>query len=567
MSTTGLKVPRNIMINDLVSGLVMAVVNIPGALANGLLAGVNPVFGLYSMMAGTTVAAVFTSSVIMNVDSTSATALATFDALSGTSADQQLVYLVVLGLLVGLFMLVFGLLKLGFLVRFISNSVMTGFLAGLGVLTILGQVGDLTAYYSDAGNKVTRAIDTILHPQEIDLATLAVGLLTIVLILGVDRTRFTKYSFLVAVFLTTAVVTALEPQTVAVVGDTTEILRSLPSLNLPDLSLVPAMLLPALTIAVIALVQAAGVSGSIPNPDGEYPDPSGDFRGQGAGNVAVGLVGGIPVGGSVSGTIMIQNMGGKSRWANIFTGIFVAVAVLLIAPFIEKIPMATLAGLLITVGFSMINVPRIETVWNTGSVPMGIMGITFVTTLFAPLQVAVGLGVILHIMLYVYRSAEQVRVERIVIESDGSAVEVETPEKLPSDEIVILEPFGSLFFAGAAEFEEDLPDVGDARHTVVIIRLRDRDEVGSTFIRALERYTRLLQAQDNLLMLVGLNQQVVDQLERTDLLDLIGRENVFLAQPRYRASLEQALARARSWQAQHDGHNTDAVAQADDLVE
>jgi SulP family sulfate permease len=552
MSTAGLKVPRKILINDLISGLVMAVVNIPGALANGLLAGVNPVFGLYSMMAGTTVAAVFTSSVIMNVDSTSATALATFDALSGTSADLQLAYLVVLGLLVGLFMLVFGLLKLGFLVRFISNAVMTGFLAGLGVLTILGQVGDLTAYYSDAGNKVTRTIETILRWQEIDMVTLVVGLLTILLILAVDRTRFAKYSFLVAVFLTTALVTALEPQTVAVVGDTTEILRSLPSLNLPDLSLVPALLLPALTIAIIALVQAAGVSGSIPNPDGEYPDPSGDFRGQGAGNVAVGLVGGVPAGGSVSGTIMIQNMGGKSRWANIFTGIFAAVAVLLVAPFIEKIPMATLAGLLISVGFSMINVPRIETVWNTGPVPLGIMGITFVTTLFVPLQMAVGLGAILHIMLYVYQSAEQVRVERIIIESDGSAVEAETPEKLPSDEIVILEPFGSLFFAGAAEFESDLPDVGDARHTVVIIRLRDRDEVGSTFIRALERYTRLLQAQDNLLMLVGLNQQVIEQLERTDLLDLIGKENVFLAQPRYRASLEQALARAQAWQAQHD---------------
>ena len=211
MSTAGLKVPRKILINDLISGLVMAVVNIPGALANGLLAGVNPVFGLYSMMAGTTVAAVFTSSVIMNVDSTSATALATFDALSGTSADQQLAYLVVLGLLVGLFMLVFGLLKLGFLVRFISNAVMTGFLAGLGVLTILGQVGDLTAYYSDAGNKVTRTIETILRWQEIDMVTLVVGLLTILLILAVDRTRFAKYSFLVAVFLTTALVTALEP--------------------------------------------------------------------------------------------------------------------------------------------------------------------------------------------------------------------------------------------------------------------------------------------------------------------------------------------------------------------
>ena len=102
-----------------------------------------------------------------------------------------------------------------------------------------------------------------------------------------------------------------------------------------------------------------------------------------------------------------------------------AVAVLLIAPFIEKIPMATLAGLLVSVGFSMINVPRIENVWHTGPMPLSIMIITFVATLFAPLQVAVGLGVVLHILLYVFRSAEKVRIEQIIFQSDGAAVESE----------------------------------------------------------------------------------------------------------------------------------------------
>jgi SulP family sulfate permease len=548
----GLRVPRKILVNDLIAGLVMAVVNIPGALANGLLAGVNPVFGLYSMIAGTTVAAVFTSSVIMNVDSTSATALATLDGLSGIPADQHLEHLVVLGLLVGLFMLAFGFLNLGFLVRFISNSVMTGFLSGLGVLTILGQVGDVSGYYSEAGNKVVRTIDTILHWREIDLPTLAVGLLTIVIILGVNRSRLEKYSLLVAVFLATVLVAVLNPETVAVVGDTTEILRSLPSLNLPDLSLVPAMILPALAIAIIALVQAAGVSGSVPNPDGDYPDPSGDFRGQGAGNVAVGLVGGIPVGGSLSGTFLIQSVGGKSRWANIFTGVFAASAVLLIARFIEAIPMPTLAGLLIVVGFSMINVPRIQTVWHTGPAPMTIMVITFVATLFAPIQVAVAAGVALHIVLYVFRSAEAVRIERIILQDDGTFVEDTVPEELPTGEIVVLQPIGNLFFAGVAEFEEHLPDVGEAQQTAVIIRLRDRDEVGSTFIRAIRRYAESLQAGANKLMLEGVNEQVQEQLERTDLLDLIGDENVFLAQPQFGAALRQAVAAAEAWVAQNE---------------
>ncbi len=115
------------------------------------------------MIAGTTVAALFTSSVIMNVDSTSATSIATGDFMASISSADQQGYLVVLGILVGLWMLAFGVLKLGFLVRFISNSVMTGFLSGLGVLTILGQVGDLTGYYSEASNKVFKTIDTIIN--------------------------------------------------------------------------------------------------------------------------------------------------------------------------------------------------------------------------------------------------------------------------------------------------------------------------------------------------------------------------------------------------------------------
>jgi SulP family sulfate permease len=544
---SGLKVPRKILINDLIAGLVMAVVQIPGAVANGILAGVNPVFGLYSMIVGTTVAAIFTSSVIMNVDSTSATALATGEAVGGFSTEEQLGYLVVLGILVGLFMLVFGLLKLGFLVRFISNAVMTGFLSGLGVLTILGQVGDLTGFYSDAGNKVFRTIDTLINFQEIHLVSLAIGVLTIVIIFLVGRTRFNRYSLIVALVVSTVLVLVLDLETIAVVGDSTEIPRSLPIPRLPNLALVPAMILPALAIAIIALVQAAGVSQSVPNPDGQYPDPSGDFRGQGIANILAGSTGAIPVGGSLSGTTLIKNIGGISRWANIFTGLIAAIIVLIFAPLIEILPMPALAGLLIMVGVSMINTHRIETVWNTGSAPVAIMVITFAFTLFTPIQVAVLVGILLHILIYVFRSAEAVRIERIYVQPDGSYIEAETPSDLPSGEILILNPIGSLFFAGAAEFEEHLPEVGDAQGSVVIIRLRDRDEAGSTFIRILERYANALKAQGNLLMLTGLNNHVFEQLEKTDLIELIGEENIFPAEPRFGATVDKAVRAAETW--------------------
>jgi SulP family sulfate permease len=552
LTTSGLRVPRPIFVSDLITGLVNAIVSIPGGIANGILAGVNPVYGLYSIMVGTPIAALFTSSVIMNVDATSATSIATLDALAGIPEEQELAYLVVLGLLVGLFMIVFGVLKLGFLVRFISNSVITGFLSGLGLLTILGQVGDLTGYYSDADQKVFQAVDTIIHWQQIDWVTLTVGLATIAIVVGLDRTRFGRYGFAVAVVVTTVLVAILNLESVAVVGDTTTIPRSLPALNLPQLSLVPAMIMPALVIAIIALVQAASVSQSIPNPDGEFPDPSGDFRGQGVANVAVGFVGGIAVGGSVSGTIQVQSIGGRSRWANIFTGVFATICVLLIAPFIEFIPLPTLAGTLIVVGVQMINVPRIQTVWHTGWIPSATMIITLVITLFAPLQVAVGIGVLLSVVMFIYRSAEAVQIKRVVPQPDGTFIDDDVPEVLPSAEIVALLPVGSLFFAGAAEFEEHLPEVGEAQRTVVIIGLRDRDEIGSTFVRIIERYAKQLDGSGNKLMLAGMNDRIIQQLRRTELMELLGKEDIIPAEPQYFGPLNKALAKARLWIAAED---------------
>jgi SulP family sulfate permease len=547
MNNSGLRVPRAVLTKDLVAGLVMAIVNVPGALANGLLAGINPVYGVYSMIAGTTVAALFTSSVIMNVDSTSATSIATGGFLAGITSEEQQGYLVVLGILVGLWMLTFGLLKLGFLVRFISNSVMTGFLSGLGVLTILGQVGDITGYYSEAPNKVFKTIDTLIHWQEIDPSTLILGIITIGIVVLVSRTKFDRYAFAVAVVGVTMLAFLPIFDSVLLVGETTEIPRGLPRPSLPDLSLVPGLILPALTIAIIALVQGAGVSQSTPNPDGEYPDPSGDFRGQGAANISVGFFSGIPVGGSLGNTTMIKTIGGISRWVNIFTGIFAAVILLFFAPFIEILPLTTLAGLLVVVGFSMINKGRITTVWNTGAIPSIVFLVTFTATLFLDLQVAVGIGVILTFLLQIYKSAEKVRIESVRPDPDGGYIEIEAPDILPSGEVVVLQPIGSLFFAGTAEFEEHLPDVGEAHHSVAILRLRDRDEVGSTFIRAVRRFAEELHAGGNILKLVGISQHVWDQLEKTGLIDMIGRENVYRAEPKYAASLEKALEDANQW--------------------
>ena len=166
--------PKNLK-RDAVAGTVLGIESVPDGLASGLLAGVNPLAGLYGYLYGTRGGSFFTSSSFMAVQATGAMAIIVADA-GLDSFEDPATALYTLTILTGIVMAVAGLLRLGFVLRFISNAVMTGFLSGLGVLTVLGQVGDLTNYYSEAGNKVFRAIDTFLHFGQIDLPTLFIGL-------------------------------------------------------------------------------------------------------------------------------------------------------------------------------------------------------------------------------------------------------------------------------------------------------------------------------------------------------------------------------------------------------
>ncbi len=183
-----LRISRATLSSDLVAGLTFALVNIPQAMAHALLAAVNPVFGLYTLMLATPVGALFTSAVFMNVSTTSALAVAAGDTLVAYPSDERGTVLVTLVLLIGVFQILLGLLRLGWITRFIPFSVMTGFMTGVAVLIIIGQLGDFTGYYSGSTGKINQVADLVLNRESIEWVTLAIGLLTILLIywLGIN---------------------------------------------------------------------------------------------------------------------------------------------------------------------------------------------------------------------------------------------------------------------------------------------------------------------------------------------------------------------------------------------
>ena len=263
--------------------------------------------------------------------------------------------------------------------------------------------------------------------------------------------------------------------------------------------------------------------------------------------MATSLVGGIPAGGSVSGTVLMVSAGAKSRWANIFVGLFVALIVLLIGPLVERVPMPALAALLIVAGFQSLRVEQAVMAWKTGRISRLVMGVTFVATLVVPLQFAVLFGVALSILLNTIRQSNKVMVTQWVLQPEGFPIEQPPPQRLPSQQLTILHIYGSLFFAAAKNIEEMLPAIGDATRSVVAINLRGKSEIGSTFVTVLQRYSQALQARQGKLMLVGVDPLLRDQLAKTGVLRLIGDENVFVAEPQLGAALNQAVAAAHAW--------------------
>ena len=548
-----LRINKATLATDLIAGLTFALVNIPQAMAHALLAAVNPVFGLYTLMLATPVGALFTSATFMNISTTSALAVAAGDTLIAYPSGERATVLATLVIMIGIFQVILGLFRLGWVTRFIPFSVMTGFMTGVAVLIIIGQLGDFTGYYSDASGKISQLADLLLNRDSIEWATLAIGVLTILLIYGLGATRLSKFSLVFALLLASGTAVLLNEffaTSIKLVGDIADVPPSLPKLVLPDLSLISQLIIPAIAVGIIGLVQGAGVSQTFPNSDGKFSDVSRDFFGQGTANLAAGFFGGIPAGGSSSGSALMISAGARTRWANIFGGIAVALVVLLFANLVEQVAMPALAGLVIVAGVQMINVKAIQSVWQTSTIARTIMLITFGTTLIMPLQYAVFLGVAISILLFVLQQSNTLKIVEWVAQESGWPVERPAPKQLKSESVTVLFIYGSLFYAAADNFEKSLPAVEDARRAVVILLMRGFEDIGSTVTEVLRRYTQALQGNEGKLLLVGVAPALQGQLQRTGMIDLIGEENIFLATTTIGESGNAALRAARNWLAE-----------------
>ncbi len=554
--TDGARTGRKSSAGNIIGGFVAGLYSVPEGIGYASLAGVSPMLGIYAGMVPVAVAAAATGSVLLMSTLTSAIALTMGGILDATgyTGDQITQAVVTMSLLAGILMFVLGALKLGKVVNYVSNAVMTGFVMGVAILIMVGKFDDIFGYDpTEYTNKVVKALDILLHPGDWDYATTVVGIGTIVAAFALKAIpRLERYALVLVVFLGTAIVWILQIDTL-LISDEATIPTGLAALpipsvsTLPDPSMIPTLLLGSFSVAVVALAQGAGIRPAFPNPDGSRSSSSRDFLGQGLGNVAGAFFQSTPTGGSLSRTAVSADGGSTSRVAGYVAAATVVILVVVFGTVVGQIPEAVIGGLLFVIGVELVmgRMPDARLAWRTGTTSRALFAITLVLTLTVPLQWAIVGGAILSLLAFVGSSGSHVDLRRATRDELGWRLSDDIPSTLSPDQPVVLQYGGPNFFADVAGFADQLPEPDPTAPGVLVIDIGALEHFSSTTLKNLGKIHAKFAAGRSGLVLTGVEPNAREVMARTGLLKQLGEQNVLPSDPHIGASLDAGVRRGR----------------------
>lgn len=542
---------------DVIAGLVTGLFSIPEGMAYASIGGFNPVTGIYAGVMPGIIGSLFARTVLMVTTLTSAIALTSRSVLKEAGLDPaDPANVAALALVVGVVMLLFGLLRFGSIMNFVSNAVMTGFSTGIALQIIAGVLGDSTGYKPQSGNTIGKFIDSLAHIGLWHPAAVGVALGTVAVWAVFHFIKpLESFATLLALVVVTAVV-AVAHIDVETVGDIASIANALPPVTVPNFAAMPELIVGGVAVALVALAQAAGISAAVPNPDGSRTNMNGDFLAQGAANVAGGLFGALPAGGSLSRTGVATSAGAQTRWAGIFAGLWLAVLVLVAGSAAEIIPMPVIGGLILVIGAELVvgRLPDIKLVLRVAPLSAVAMLVTFAATTQLPLHTAILIGVITSLVLYCAKAAETAQLMALTPDPDGGWQQAPVPEQCASNDVTVLHYAGVGLFAEVARIDETWPRAEGTSNAVVVLSLRALPDVPSSVtIKALRRWAGQLTANNGRLIISGVNPGTAEVLRRGGLDDLLGDDGVVPASDRIFGALDVAVERGRAWVAAQTG--------------
>jgi high affinity sulfate transporter 1 len=522
---------------DLVAGLTVWAVLVPEALAYATIAGVSPVIGLYAAPPALLLYAAFGSSrhlVTGPMAATAALSAAAVADLVAGGTDKFVAFTAALAIVTGVLALGAGLLRLGFLANFISEPVLKGFIIGLALTIMIGQLPKLFGFEKTSGDFFEQLWGFVTHLDDTSMVTLAVGLLSLAVVLGFRRFLPVVPGSLVAVILGIAAVHLFDLSThgVAIVG---HIDSGLPSVGLPDrvgAADYGRLVASAVGVMLVGFAEGLGAAKTYAARDHYEIDTNKELLGLGAANVGAGLCGGMVVNGSLSKTAVNGSAGARSQVSSLVVAMLTVVTLLFLTGLFEDLPEATLAAVVIAALIELVDIPALVKLFRVYSGRLGqIYGFAaradFIAAVAALLGVLVfdtlpGLfiGIAVSVLLLVYRAS---RPHVAVLGADPTGLWVDvarhTDAKTRSD-VVVLRPEGGLFYANADAVRRELLALLTTSTSALVL---DAQSVPALDVTAAEMLTALQQELDrrNVRLLIARDVgQVRDVLDHSDAADL-----------------------------------------------
>jgi SulP family sulfate permease len=522
--------------SDLIAGLTVGLVALPLAMAFGIASGVTPQAGIYTAIVGGFLVSALGGSKIQIGGPTGAFVV----IVAGIVAEHGLSGLLMVTMMAGVILLFLALSGLGTAIQYIPRPIVIGFTNGIALLIATTQFADFFGLPlgSQQGSFVARMEAVFTSLPALDWPTTGLAVLSLAAILLTPKFAPRVPGAIIALALGTLAVFALDLPVATIGSKFGGIPRGLPAFDIPELkpSLIVPLLPAALTVAILAAVESllsAVVADSLSD---DRHNPSAELVAQGLANLAVPIVGGIPVTGAIARTATNFRAGAKTPVAGIVHALTLLAVILALAPLAKFIPLATLAAVLFVVAYNMGEWREITGILRLELPDKSVWLITFLLTVVADLTVAVEVGMALAALLYIYRIAQTTTVSTVTPQYIEDGRQHSLQDKTVPGYVSILRIHGPFLFGATSRLTEETADLTKFA-PIVILRLRNMTAIDATGLHALETLSRRLRLAGRTLILCGARHQPARFLKQAEFIDHIGKDNI---QPHVQAALARA---------------------------
>ena len=541
---------------DLVAGLSVAAVAVPQAMAYAMIAGLPAEYGLYTAIVMTAVGAVLDSSRQLINGPTNAISIALLSSVGGIAVlDERIQAAVLMAFLIGAIQLAISFARLGDLTRYISHSVIVGFTAGASLLLVLDQMKNLLGLHQMGDvhdHFLYRFWLTMTDGGAVHPLTLQIGVASLAMVLALrwvkrrlDWPLLPELLVVVSVMAAATAAFGWDRQGVAVVGD---IPARLPSFRLPELDAVrmQEMASGALAIALLGLLEAISMAKAIAAVTRQKLDLNQQCLSEGVANFTGSFFQCMPGSGSLTRSAINQQAGAQTQWSGVVSAAAVALIMLAFAPWARFIPRSALAGILILTAARMVNFRDLRFHWRTSTFDAAIVATTAIAAFAISIEFCVLIGVFMSFMLAVPRTG-QMHLTEFFVAHDGRIL-----ERLRDDEacgcLRIFGLEGEMFFGSGVSLEQHFESIEERlgpETQVVVLRLKRARNPDAVGIAQLDHFVERMHGRGVVLVLCGVRHGMLVCLEKSGVIDEVGRDNVFPEQPVRQTSTMLAVEHAQ----------------------